>query len=400
MIGKVRRRLYELLEVGGPGDRLARAFDVFMIVLITANLVAAAAETVPSLMAAHRTFFVTFEAVSVTIFTLEYLARLWVAAEIPRRDGVGLAQFRFRFALRPLMIIDLLAVLPFYLGAVFPDLRVLRVFRLLRLLKLARYSPAVTTLINVMVSERRALGAVLLLMAGLVLFSASGMYFLERHAQPEVFGNIPSAMWWALATLTTVGYGDVVPVTHAGKMFGGLVMIFGLAFFALPIAIVASAFSSEIHRREFVVRWGLVASMPLFRGLSADMIAQIGRLLRARHVPGGSDIVRKGNPAERTYFIVSGEVEIEHEEDEPTRLLEGGYFGVTALMRARRVPATVAALTDCSLLSLEVADFHYLMSQNPELRRRVDGMLRRRERTDYGQAEETPWREPEEVLKS
>jgi len=398
MTGTLRHKLYEVLEVGGPGNRAAYIFDVFMILLITANLVAAAVETVPTVMERHRIFFVAFEAISVFIFTVEYGVRIWVSAEIPRHENLTDGGFRARFAMRPLMLIDLLAILPFYMGAVFPDLRVLRVFRLLRLLKLARYSPAITTLSNVMLSERRALGAVLILMAGLVLFSASGMYFLERHAQPAVFGDIPSAMWWALSTLTTVGYGDVVPVTAGGKLFGGLVMIFGLAFFALPIAIVASAFSSEIHRREFVVRWGLVASVPMFRGLSADSIAQIGRLLRARHVQGGSDILRKGDLAERTYFVVSGEVELDQEDQEPVRLKEGGYFGASALMRARRVPSTVTAITDCDLLSLDASDFHYLMGQNPELRHRVAGVLRRGERTDYGQAGEAPWLEEDEGL--
>ncbi|RMF10193.1 MAG: cyclic nucleotide-binding protein [Alphaproteobacteria bacterium] len=391
MIGALRRTVYQVIEVGGPGNRLAHAFDLFMILLILANLVAAAAETVPAVMDRHRTLLVAFEAVSVLIFTLEYMARLWVAVEHPHPPDATDAAVRVRFALSPLMVIDLLAFLPFYLGAVFPDLRVLRIFRLLRLLKLARYSPAITTLTNVLIAERRALAAVAILMTGLVLFSASGMYFIERQAQPEVFGDIPSAIWWALATLTTVGYGDVVPVTPAGKVFGGLVMVFGLAFFALPIAIVASAFSSEIHRREFVVRWGLVASLPLFRGLPADMIAEVGRLLRARTVPGGTVVVRKGDPAERTYFVVSGEIELDREGETPVRLREGGYFGATALLRARRAPLTATAVTNCNLLSLESSDFHYLSTRNPELRRRVEGMLRRRERVDYGQAEETPW---------
>ena len=156
-----------------------------------------------------------------------------------------------------MMIIDLLAILPFYLYLLVPfdlrALRVLRLFRLFRLLKLLRYSPALLTLKRVVAREYRALLGALLLMMMLMLFSAAIIYFLEREAQPDKFGSIPAAAWWALATLTTIGYGDIVPITPWGKVFGGIVMLFGLGMFALPIAILATGFSQESARHEFVV---------------------------------------------------------------------------------------------------------------------------------------------------
>ena len=132
-------------------------------------------------------------------------------------------------------------------------------------------------------------------MAGLVLVAAAIMYAAERNAQPDVFGSIPQALWWAVVTLTTVGYGDVVPLDRGRKILGGVVMLFGLAMFALPLGIVATAFVQEVHRREFVVTWSMVARVPLFSTLDASEIAEIMNLLKAQTVPPGGMIVRRGD---------------------------------------------------------------------------------------------------------
>ena len=190
-----------------------------------------------------------------------------------------------------MMIIDLLAILPWYVYLFVPfdlrALRVLRLFRLFRLLKLLRYSPALQTLKRVVAHEYRALLGALLLMMMLMLFSAAIIYFLERGAQPDKFGSIPAAAWWALATLTTVGYGDIVPITPLGKVFGGIVMLLGLGMFALPIAILATGFSQESARHEFVVTWSMVARVPLFSTLDAAEVAEVTKLLYTRLVPAG-----------------------------------------------------------------------------------------------------------------
>jgi hypothetical protein len=157
-------------------------------------------------------------------------------------------------------VIDLLAVLPFWLAFLLPlDLRVLLVFRMGRFLKLARYSPAMRSLLDALYNERRALFGSFVILVGATLLAASIMHVIERHAQPDKFGTIPDAMWWAIVTLGTIGYGDVVPVTALGRLVAAITIFVGLIMVALPIGIVATAFADEIHRRDFVVTRGMVA---------------------------------------------------------------------------------------------------------------------------------------------
>jgi voltage-gated potassium channel len=379
MIGHLKHRLFQVLEAGHPGDRLSQLFDAAMVLLILANVAAVIAETVGTLQARYGAAFWTFEVVSVAVFTAEYLARLWVATEHPSLARHGAFGGRLRGACGPFMLIDLLAILPFYLALLFPvlDLRMLRVFRLLRLLKLARYSPALATLWRVLVDERRALGAALIIMMGLLTLSATVIYHVERAAQPEAFGSIPSAMWWAIATLTTVGYGDVTPVTPLGRAIGGLVMLFGLAMFALPIAIVASGFASEIHRRDFVVTWGMVARVPLFAKLDALSVSRITNLLHARVIQPGTVILRRGDEPKAMYFIASGEVEIELPQGH-RRLGDGDFFGEMALLRHGRRLATVRAVSRCRLLVLDADDFHELLATDGDLRQAVSTVAEER----------------------
>ena len=243
-----RAKVHDILEVG-DGNQIGRVVNVFLIVLIIANGLAFAAETVSSVYQRWGPELEAFNIFSVLVFTVEYVLRLWSSVEIPLYRRMPHWRARLNFALRPMMIIDLLAILPFYVYLLVPfdlrALRILRLFRLFRLLKLLRYSPALLTLKRVVTHEYRALLGALLLMMMLMLFSAAIIYFLERGAQPDKFGSIPAAAWWALATLTTIGYGDIVPITPWGKVFGGIVMLFGLGMFALPIAILATGFSQE-----------------------------------------------------------------------------------------------------------------------------------------------------------
>lgn len=375
---RLRRRLFEILEVVDIGDSLSRIVTWALVCLIVANVIAVAADSVAELHARFHAEFVIFEVVSVAIFTLEYLARVWVCVDGPRYSDGPAWRGRLRYMLSLYALIDLAAVLPAFLWMfLLPDLRFLRIFRLVRLLKLARYSPALHTLGRVLAQERRALAASLVIMAGLLFFSATVIYFFERHAQPHVFGSIPAAMWWALATLTTVGYGDVVPVTQAGKLFGGLVMIFGMGVFALPIGILASGFASEIQRREFVVTWGMVARVPLFAGLSATAITEIGNLLRTQIVNAGTTITRRGDVADGMYYILSGEVEI-YLPDQVVRLGEGEFFGELSLLRRTRRQANIVAVRKSHLLMLEAADFHRLIKNIPEIEEGVMRVARQR----------------------
>jgi voltage-gated potassium channel len=215
-------------------------------------------------------------------------------------------------------------------------------------------------------NERRALVGALLLMICLLLFASTGIYFAEHKAQPDEFGSVPASMWWAISTLTTVGYGDVTPITMFGRIFGGLVMIFGLGMFALPIGIMATGFSQETNRREFVVSWNLVANVPMFARLDASEIARLLPVLNSVTFGAGEMIMHEGDTAAAMYFIASGKVEIET-ANEPVILSEGGYFGEMALLENRPRGHTVRAATKCRLLMLESPDFHRLMRGHPEL---------------------------------
>ena len=204
---------------------------------------------------------------------------------------------RLIYATRGYLIIDLLAILPFYLGGLLGiDLRVLRVLRLLRFLKLSRYSPAMHTLLRVLRNERRSLmGAGLLLVAALLL-SATGMYYIEGGAQPDKFGSVPQAAYWAMTTLTTVGYGDVTPVTPLGKLWSMLTMLFGLCMLALPVAIISTGFAQEVGRRDFVVTWSLMSRIPLLAELDAREVAEVMPLLRAHDLPPNVEVIADGEP--------------------------------------------------------------------------------------------------------
>jgi voltage-gated potassium channel len=365
-MSRVRSRLHEILEAGHAGDHVSYVFDLFIVILILLNVVAFTMGTVPDIDRRYGWSLELFNVVSVAIFTIEYLARLWVCVELPLLRHLPDWQARIRFASRPLLIVDFVAIAPFYLGAlVGVDLRVLRVLRLLRFLKLARYSPALQTLGRVLATERNALFGAAIVMMSLLLFAATIIYFIERDIQPDKFGSVPQAAWWALATLTTVGFGDVVPVTVMGKLFGGLVMIFGLGMFALPIGILATGFSQEIHRREFVVTWSMISHVPLFANLNAASISRVMANLRAQTYPADARIIAPEDPVNAMYFIAAGEVAIEIEGER--HVLEAGeFFGEAGLLREHESKLQSAqAVSNCDLMILDRHDFEHLMREHP-----------------------------------
>jgi voltage-gated potassium channel len=366
-----RRAVFEIIEEGPTDYLLPKLVDAALVALICINVIAVCLETVPTLNAKYGTLFRIIDWVSVAIFTVEYVVRLWVAPEHMPYSGLKPNAARVKYAMTPYAIIDLLAILPFYLAFLVPwDLRLLRVFRLVRFFKLARYSTGLRSLARAVQAEWRALAASLIIMAGLVLTAGAIMYAVERAAQPDAFGTIPHALWWAVVTLTTVGYGDVVPQTVSGRMLGGVIMLFGLAMFALPLGIVATAFVQEVHRREFVVNWSMVARVPLFSTLNASEIAEIMNLLHAHTVPPGSIIVRRGDTADAMYFIASGTVELEL-KDTAVRLGAGEFFGEIAILRKARRSATATAVTRVNLLILSADDFHILLERNPDIGERI-----------------------------
>ncbi|MEQ9520078.1 MAG: cyclic nucleotide-gated ion channel [Parvibaculum sp.] len=375
---RLRQRLYLILEAGKTGDKASSLFDGFMVVLILANVLAFAIETEPEIAARYGHAFQLFNLVSIAIFTLEYLIRLWVCVDHPPLGGYKPWTVRLKWAVTPSMLIDLVVILPFYLSVLFVvDLRVLRVVRLLRFLKLARFSPALHSIGRVLAIEKRAILGAVIVMFGLLVFSSTGIYWIEGEVQPEVFGSVPRAMWWALATLTTVGYGDVVPVTALGRLFGGLVMVFGLGMFALPIAIVSSGFAQEIHRRDFVVSWGMVARVPLFQGVKPAVLADLVELLEAQVVEAKTVLAYKGDMADAMYFIVVGRVQLDF-GGRLIELSEGDFFGEMALLEDRRRSGTIVSLTRVHLLKLGATQFRQILAHHPEAEARIAEAARQR----------------------
>jgi voltage-gated potassium channel len=373
-----RRRIYEVMEEGAVGDPVGSLLNKVIVTLILVNLAVVVLQSEPELDSEFGFWFDLIEFVSLVVFTVEYALRLWVAVEHPPHRHLSAASARLKFALSAQGIVDLLAVLPFWFTLVLPSaLRSFIVFRIVRLLKLARHSSSVRSLLEAIHSERRALYGCLAILGGLTLFAAAIMHVAEANAQPDKFGTIPEAMWWAIVTLGTVGYGDVVPVTPFGKIVASFTIIGGLMMVALPVGIIATAFAREIHRRDFVVTWSMVARVPLFAELSAAEIAQIMPLLRAQIAGPGANIVRRGEPAHSMYFIAAGEVEIEL-PDERVRLGSGQFFGEIAVLRQARRSATVTALSRSSLLMLDAHDFRTLMDGEPRIARRVQEMVRER----------------------
>lgn len=244
----LKERIFTILE---PGDKGSHPFEVFITALIVLNVIAVILQTVEWIYAQFFAIFDAFEVISVAIFTAEYILRLWSCTVDPRfKDPLA---GRIRFAFKPLTLIDLLAILPFYLPMILPEMRsirAIRLFRLFRILKLARYSRSLNTFMDVLRLKKDELEVMLFALIVMLVVSASVVYQLEHDAQPEAFSSIPAAMWWGVVTLATVGYGDVYPVTPAGKLVGSIVVILGIGLFALPTGILASGFSEVLSSRK------------------------------------------------------------------------------------------------------------------------------------------------------
>ena len=251
MYEKIKYRFYDILVETDDGEMIDRVVAVCLMILILVNAVAVVLETVDEYNAEYGWLFHTIEIVSATIFTIEYLLRLWVAPLSPEYAG-RLGRLRYAFSL--LALIDLLAILPTFLPLVFPmDLRVLRfirTFRLFRLFKMSRYVESLNTLDDVIASKKEELFVTMIMILMLLLFSSSLMYLVENEAQPDKFPSIPSALWWGVVTLTSVGYGDTYPITPLGKLLGGFTAFLGVAMFALPTGIFAAGFVEELARRR------------------------------------------------------------------------------------------------------------------------------------------------------
>jgi len=373
-----RHRLYEILEQGSAEDSASVWANRALVVLIVVTLIATMLESVPSLGSAHSLLFRACELLATLVFTAEYLLRFWTAREHAPLKHMRPLRAGLHFATSIPGLIDLAAILPFWLAFVIaPDFKVILVLRLVRFFKLTRYSPAMRSLLDALYAERRALAGCFVILCGTTLVAAALMHLAEREAQPDKFGTIPDAMWWAIVTLGTVGYGDVVPITPLGRMLTGVTIFAGLLMVAMPVGIVASSFADEVHRRDFVITWGMLARIPLFGELSAVQIADVMKYLHARKVDAGVTIARRGEPAHAMYLIVDGEVEIKLPHNH-VRLTAGHFFGEIAALRRARRSATASAVVATRLLVLDASDLHSLMEREPQIASRVYDAARKR----------------------
>ena len=249
---KIKKSLFEILEKDDGDNRLSRRFDLFIMIMIFLNMIAVIMETVDAVYIKYDDFFEWFEIVSVVVFTLEYLGRIWTCTLIDRYNHP--VKGRIKFILSPIGLIDLLAILPFYLpffvnidGRI---LRLLRLFRLIRIFKMGRYSTAFKMIANVLNRRKEELLVTLTIVLLVLVLASSLMYYVEHEVQPEAFSSIPATMWWGVATLTTVGYGDVYPITSLGRILGAFIAIMGVGIFALPAGIIASGFEAEIRKKS------------------------------------------------------------------------------------------------------------------------------------------------------
>lgn len=370
---RMRRHLYEILEASPHGTSAGMLVNSTIAAFVAVSLCGTVLETVPHLNSKYGTIFLAIEIVSLALFSVEYAVRIWIAPEhVPYRE-LNRRAARLSYILSAQGIIDCLAIAPLWGGILeVADLRVLIVLRVLRVMKFSRYSSGMSSLLAVLWNERRALIGCLIILICATLISASVMHVVEGRAQPDKFGTIPDAMWWSIVTLTTIGYGDVVPATAIGKMVAAVIIVSGLVMIALPVGIVATAFSDVIHRRDFIVTWSMVARVPIFSHLTAGDIAHVMQLLRARQVEKGDIIVRRGDIAHAMYFITEGEVEIELRPGHTVLLGPGQFFGERALLRNTKRSATVKACTRSRLLVLDASDLKTLISREPNIADHID----------------------------
>lgn len=251
----MRRRVYEILAVSDGEDRLSRWIDTSLMLLIVTNVTALVIATDERTLSLAPDFFHYFELGSFCIFGVEYALRLWSCTSDP--EFAHPLTGRLRYAMQPLMLADAVAVLSYFVLLTLPtglDLGALRALRLVsRTARLARYSPGLRALAIALSAKKNELLAVVSVVGVLLIMAATLMYYIEQSAQPEHFSSIPAAMWWSIITVTTVGYGDVAPITPVGRLLAGLIALLGIGIFALPAGILGSGFVEQVTARNATV---------------------------------------------------------------------------------------------------------------------------------------------------
>ena len=349
--------------------RRVRGSSLGRLVVLVLGLLAMTALTIPDSAKSASGWLIGCLWFCFAYFAVEGASRLRSALQ---------AQNAAAYLLSASGLVDLLAVLPVPIAlACGVSQPTAWLFACLWILKLAQNSPSFAQLGRVFVLEAKPLASVLTLSLMILFLTSGAMYVLERDQQPVAFGTLPDALWWAVVTLTTTGYGDKIPITYLGHLLGAFVMVCGIATFGLWTGILATGFAAESRRRNFIQTWDLVSKVPFFQSLDQAAIADITHRLRRIEVPANTAIIRRGKVGDCMYFIAEGEVQVDV-RPQPVHLAAGAFFGELALLGDSIRTANVVTTRPATLLILDLADFRTFMAQHPDLARVIESEARRR----------------------
>ena len=363
MSSSMDRYVLGFIDDSPIADWHAVLYRGLVIICILGSTAFAITDTVAGIWQDKAFLFVAAANVALATMTIDYLARLRASMLGCGEEGwSGLG----RYCCSAYGIFDILAVAPFLFSFAVPVSHdVITIFSILGFLKLARYSPALGTLGTVVLNELRPLSAALFIITLLAIASATVLYFAERHVN-ENLASVPAALWWSIVTLTTVGYGDVVPTTPLGKMLGSVVAVLGLCMFALPASILASGFADEMRRNDLFAKLKLISKVPFISKLQADQITELSAHLKPYRASKGEILMKAGDIGDCMYFIIGGQVDVTIPAGSFT-LSVGEFFGEIALLERCPRTATIKALVRSQFLVLEALDFQKAIASNPEV---------------------------------
>lgn len=361
-----RAQYFTLLEdgalAGAWGGRLHHFLTASIIVSLLILVLAIEPELgIPARMPPFS------ETLMLIVFGSEYGFRLWAAPDNPRFAAMGPVGARLVHASSAGALLDLYilaGILAFLTGSL--SLESATALALPRCLKLVRYSPMLSALGQALILGRHALLASAIIVAMIGMIFGSAIYLLERAGQPDEFGHLTGVIWWTISTVTGASGDDSTPDTRLGQVLYVVLSISGFLVLALPMGVIAASFDTTLAKRNFVVTWNMVARVPLFQSLPATAIAAISEKLNAESFPDGASIIRKGEPGERMYFILTGSVEVAAFKG-PVRLQAGDYFGEHALLTQEPRGATVTARGRVRLLSLTKRDLDEVIEKAPNI---------------------------------
>ncbi len=360
---------------------LTKYYRILLITTVLSIVLFSLLDNAPSIHESYGSLFYNLSTYLYIILFIDYLLR--VIGSIKHLDMENNDEFihynsLFSYLFSYFGLIDFIATIPFYMFLFnINNTDLLTIISISTLLKIARFSPALLVLKDVIVSERKSLLAAFYLMMILTFSISTMLYFVERDANPEGFPTLLNSIWWAIVTLATVGYGDVVPITALGKLLGAIASISGLGMFALPAGILASGFAQEMKRLRNITNWNMVSSVPIFSNLEFGVIADITKLLHIKRFSKNELIIKEGSKGNAMYFIVEGSVLV-HKKGLKVTLKKGEFFGEIALLKNIPRTANVTSKSKCELLELTTYDFQNFIRTKDDILKKIEKVARTR----------------------